>query len=225
MAQSNYERIRETLELFNQAIRPYIERELKAVFREAWTKETRRYLPEHAPTEGAKIDVGSWDTQMLCTVMWNAWDEVFGKTLGKTERNLLAEIRDIRNKWAHQQTFSGDNAYRALDTIERLLGAISAPQAAVLGKGKQDLLRQRFNEQARKSTVKIEGAPSSGLKPWREVITPHPDVASGNFVQAEFAADLWQVYLGEGSSEYRDPAEFFRRTYITEGLQQGRIGG
>ena len=65
-----------------------------------------------------------------------------------------------------------------------------------------NLLRQRFSEQARKSTAKIEGAPSSGLKPWREVITPHPDVASGNFVQAEF----------------------FRRTYITEDLRHLLVG-
>jgi predicted AAA+ superfamily ATPase len=224
MAQSNYERIRQALELFNQALGPYIERELKAAFKGDWKAETLRYLPDHVPAEMAKINIGSWDTQMLGTVMWNAWNDVFFKTLGKTERNLLAEVRDIRNQWAHQQSFSGDDAYRALDTIERLLGAISAPQAMEIAKQKQDLLRQRFNEQARKSASKIEGSPSSGLKPWREVITPHPDVASGNFVQAEFAADLWQVYLGEGSSEYRDPAEFFRRTYITEGLRHLVVG-
>jgi len=224
MAQSNYERIRQSLELFNQALRPYIERELKAAFKGDWKVETCRYLPDHVPADVAKVEIGSWDTQMLGTVMWNAWNDVFAKTLGKTERNLIAEIRDIRNQWAHQQSFSGDDAYRALDTVERLLSAVSAPQAMELAKNKQDLLRQRFNDQARKSTAKIEGSPSSGLKPWREVITPHPDVASGNFIQAEFAADLWQVYLGEGSSEYRDPAEFFRRTYITEGLRHLVVG-
>jgi predicted AAA+ superfamily ATPase len=50
------------------------------------------------------------------------------------------------------------------------------------------------------------------------VVSPHPDVASGRYQQAEFAADLWQVHLGEGSPEYRDPVEFFRRTYMTESL-------
>src|SRR5205807_4820691 len=38
--------------------------------------------------------------------------------------------------------------------------------------------------------------------------------------QAEFAADLWQVHLGEGSDEYRNPAEFFRRTYLTQSLKE-----
>ncbi len=65
-----------------------------------------------------------------------------------------------------------------------------------------------------------EGQPLAGLKPWREIATPHPDVASGRFQQAEFAADLWQVYLDEGSDEYRDAGEFYRRTYLTEGLKQ-----
>jgi len=29
-----------------------------------------------------------------------------------------------------------------------------------------------------------------GLKPWRDVIAPHPEVCNGTFAQAEFAADL-----------------------------------
>ena len=41
----------------------------------------------------------------------------------------------------------------------------------------------------------------------------------GRYQQAEFAADLWQVHLGEGADEYRDPEEFFRRTYLTESLK------
>jgi len=32
------------------------------------------------------------------------------------------------------------------------------------------------------------------------------------------------VYLGEGSSEYKDPGEFYRRTYITEGLRHLLVG-
>ena len=44
-------------------------------------------------------------------------------------------------------------------------------------------------------------------------------MASGLYQQAEFAADLWQVHLGEGTAEYQDPVEFFRRTYLTESLK------
>lgn len=56
------------------------------------------------------------------------------------------------------------------------------------------------------------------LTPWKDVITPHPDVASGRYAQAEFAADLAQVLQGQADPEYQDPVEFFRRTYITAGI-------
>jgi predicted AAA+ superfamily ATPase len=49
--------------------------------------------------------------------------------------------------------------------------------------------------------------------------------ASGRYQQAEFAADLWQVHLGEGTDEYKNPAEFFRRTYLTESLKRLLVSG
>src|SRR6266496_1122481 len=82
----------------------------------------------------------------------------------------------------------------------------------------------RFDEQARNETRKvavapIEGKPSMGLRPWREIVTPHPDVASGRYLFAEFAADLGQVHRGAGSDEYRVPRDFFQRTFLTHGLR------
>jgi hypothetical protein len=108
--------------------------------------------------------------------------------------------------------------------MARLLTSVSALEADEVGRMKMELRRLIFDEQVRGEKRKsagtaIESAAATGLKPWREVVTPHRDVASGRYQQAEFAADLWQVHLGEGSDEYRDPAEFFRRTYLTESLQ------
>ena len=58
------------------------------------------------------------------------------------------------------------------------------------------------------------------LTPWREVVTPHPDVAAGHYHQAEFAADLAAVVAGNTAPEYQDPKEFFARTYLTGGMQR-----
>ena len=156
--------------------------------------------------------------------MWGQWNEVFRQVLGYAERSLVSELREVRNLWAHQNAFTSDDTYRALDSAHRLLTAISAPEARDVDRMKQELLRIRYEEQARResrkaSVVPIEGKPSAGLRPWRQIVTPHPDVASGRYQQAEFAADLGQVHRGEGSSEYRDPREFFSRTYITDGLK------
>ena len=98
------------------------------------------------------------------------------------------------------------------------------PKAEQIGQMRMDLLRLQFDEQRRSemrkaSFVPTEGKPQGGLKSWREVVTPHSDVVKGTYQQAEFAADLWQVYQNEGSEEYQNPTEFFRRTFITEGLK------
>ena len=57
------------------------------------------------------------------------------------------------------------------------------------------------------------------IKPWREIAVPHEDVLQGNFLQSEFAADLTRVRDGSASVEYQDPVQFFRRTFITEGMR------
>ncbi len=59
------------------------------------------------------------------------------------------------------------------------------------------------------------------LKPWREIIVPHPDVLNGTFQQSEFAADLTAVRTGRATPEYGDAQAFFERTFITEGM--GRL--
>ena len=52
------------------------------------------------------------------------------------------------------------------------------------------------------------------------MLQPHDDVATGNFHASEFAADLYKVATGgEVDADYADPVEFFKRTYLTEGLR------
>lgn len=228
MAITNYERVGKALELLRDGLRPFIERELNAKYGKYWiTKVTEGWQHDLNWPEGA--DLPNMDAALLLRVMWDQWNDVFRTTLGHAERSLVSELREVRNNWAHQNTFTTDDAYRALDTAARLLTAISAPQADEIEKVKMELLRLRFAEQVRSEKRKsagtaIESAASTNLKPWREVVTPHKDVASGRYQQAEFAADLWQVHLGEGTDEYRDPVEFFRRTYLTESLKGLLIG-
>lgn len=59
------------------------------------------------------------------------------------------------------------------------------------------------------------------LRPWREIIVPHPDVLNGTFQQSEFAADLTAVRTGKATPEYGDAKAFYERTFITEGM--GRL--
>src|SRR6266851_4096565 len=210
MAVTNHERVGKAMDLLKQGLAPFVEREFKNSYKDKAPTEVVRFVGEGRLL--SKKAITEWDEAALLKLMWEAWNDVFRRTLGPAERSLLSELRDHHNKWAHQQTFSGDDAYRALDSAGRLLTAVSAPQADEVEKMKMELLRLRFDEQVRGEKRKtagtaIESQGAGNLKPWREVVTPHKDVASGRYQQAEFAADLWQVHLGEGTDEYRNPIE------------------
>ena len=59
---------------------------------------------------------------------------------------------------------------------------------------------------------------STTLKPWYAVATPHEDIREDRLDEAVFAANVWAVVQGVGKEVYRDPEEFFRKTYLTSGL-------
>ncbi|MCZ7570815.1 MAG: Swt1 family HEPN domain-containing protein [Ardenticatenaceae bacterium] len=228
MAITNQDRVGKGLDLLRAGLAPFVEREVQAAARSGGlSHETIRRFADDPRL--ADRPIADWDAAALLKLMWDAWNEVFRQTLGFAERSLVSELREVRNQWAHQDPFSSDDADRALDSMARLLTAVSAPQADEVGRMKMELRRLVFDEQVRSEKRKaggslIEAAAAGALKPWREVVTPHPDVASGRYQQAEFAADLWQVHLREGSDEYRDPQEFFRRTFLTESLKRLLVG-
>ena len=106
---------------------------------------------------------GNWKTQYaadnidsdpsaLIGVILDHWQPVFRDELKSTGRNLVGEVRDWRNKWAHHEAFSHDDAYRALDSIERLLALVDAGQAAEVGASKTAVMRARFEAEARSVT-------------------------------------------------------------------------
>ena len=223
MAITNHERVGKAMELLKDGLTPFVEREMEAALGDKWKETARQSVSNDKEWQDKKGKI-KWDSQRLLQVMWRNWNEVFHNTLGKAERSLVSELQDARNQWAHQEAFSTDDGYRVLDSIYRLLTSISAKESEDVDKMKQEVLRVRFDEQARwekrkTAAVVTEGQPQAGLKPWREVITPHPDVSSGKFQQAEFAADLARVAQGQGGAEYRNPKDFFQRTFPTEGLK------
>jgi predicted AAA+ superfamily ATPase len=230
MAITNHERVGKVLDLLREGLKPFVEREMRTQHSQLWFDVAKKSVSDVQSNLFGTEEKPTWDIAVLLAIMWNQWTVVFAKTLGRAERSLISELRDQRNKWAHQQTFSTDDTYRVLDSAYRLLTAVSAKEADEIEKMKMELLRVRFDDQVRTEKRKsvgtaIETIGTHNLKPWREVVTPHKDVASGRYQQAEFAADLWQVHLGEGSEEYKNPVEFFRRTYLTESLKQLLVGG
>jgi len=222
MPLSNRDRVRAALDLVKAGLAPYVDREMARALGPGWLTSGNAGLQDVRGPALSSID--QTDTPTLLNLVITNWHNVFSSRLAIADRDLCHGLRNARNAWAHERAISTDDAYRALDDAARLMAAISAgQQVAELERMKDEALRQRYEERTRQESRRVaaapvEGRPSSGLKPWREIVTPHQDVASGRYQQAEFAADLAQVHRGEGGSEYRVPRDFFQRTFLTQGL-------
>jgi predicted AAA+ superfamily ATPase len=234
MALSNRDRIGRGLDILGKGLEPFVDMMMTMAMPgdRDWVDVLQA---RDAQKFGTNRSHSKSDVRFLLRVITEEW-RVFKDRLSRVEQNFAGELREVGNKWAHTQPFSGDDTYRALDTMERLLTAVGAmDRADEVRKLRLDHQRSLYDSETRKATSVITSAPSiesNGLKPWREIITPHPDVAAGRLDAAEFAADLHMVSIGESASEeYTDPKEFFRRTYLTEGLQDlltkavARVGG
>ena len=100
MAITNQERVGKAMELLRAGLAPFVDREFKSQHQAQAAEAARRYFVDDR-TVGKK-PVTEWDVAALLKLMWEAWNEVFARTLGRAERSLVQELRDCRNKWAHQ---------------------------------------------------------------------------------------------------------------------------
>jgi hypothetical protein len=227
MAKSARQTVFEGMELLPEALIPFVEKRLEATVQGHWQVAVVEQVSGLRPNSKGEI---SWDQASLLKAMMAFWKTSFGNVLGPIERSIVSELLEVRNRLSHNEPFSYDDAERALDSMRRLMEAISAGEvAAKLGRMRDTILRTKYrelarNEERRSQNPTIQTETMAGLLPWREVVEPHPDVATGNFQQAEFAADLAKVHRGTAPSEYTDPREFYARTYLTEGLSNLLVG-
>ena len=244
---TNHQRVTEGLEILTGVLAPWVARELRARFQNEWWDQgvlgilherNRRDLPV-----GGEDDelIPTLDAARCLTLMDVQWNELFRRKLGREHRTWIKELGETRNKWAHKGLLdmSDDDAWRALDTMTRLVEPMDGEAAETLRglarrvrygtEGPSTSASGLEDSQNRAATAPssakdsgegvLTAAPRQGLRPWREVARPHPDVAAGRYRQAEFAADLSQVARGTAEVEYQDPVEFFARTYMTEGIR------
>ncbi len=55
---------------------------------------------------------------------------------------------------------------------------------------------------------------------WYNVATPHEDIRKGDFDESDFAAKLGDVVDGVAAHDYNDPYVFYKKNYLTKGLEK-----
>lgn len=235
----NREALQQALDIFRDAMRPFIVRSLKSV--PGWQAEdlvldalnpNQAAQVQHNLRSGgdiqAAIDIGDFPQ-----IINRKWYEAFGRKFAndRSVQNKIWLIKESRDQAAHPGLQDLDTEYtRAhLFHIADVLGLINQPKQRQAVETIRDQLlatngRAETTEQAesKRATKNGRRAPrtSNNLRPWRQVIRPNPDVSQGTFRQAEFAADLQQVHDGRANAtEYGNPVSFFNHTYITPGIR------
>jgi hypothetical protein len=128
-------------------MQPFVEQELKAAYGDRWLETAQNCIRSSRESVQPQGEVLKWDAHVLLTIVWDQWNAVFRTKLGPLERSLISELREYRNRWAHQAAFTVDDAYRVLDSVERLLRVAHAEvEAADAARLKSDVLREQFRE-------------------------------------------------------------------------------
>jgi hypothetical protein len=126
MTMSNRDRVGRGLEILASGLGPFVDARMRAA------------VPSGSDWVGVLADrdrsrhqaVGRYslsDPRFLLRVVTEQW-QVFTDDLSRAEQGFATELRETGNRWAHGEEFSDDDAYRALDTMERLLHAVGAAE-------------------------------------------------------------------------------------------------
>ena len=152
---SPQDRINRAFDLLIQGASPFVERELQATYRDNWQEAARSSFREDRGIAINKGETIRWDTHSLLTVMWDQWNGVFRHKLGFLERSLVSELREYRNRWAHQTQFAFEDIYRILDSVERLLKAVGAVEAETVRQERQAQMKDEVSEELNRTTKEM----------------------------------------------------------------------
>lgn len=98
------------LDLLSEGLRPYILREA-----------TNGRCEERTLTA-----IKEGDVQFLLVFMWDYWNDFFRHELSFLDRSIISELREYRNRWAHQEKLTDHDSYRVADNVYRLLNAVKS---------------------------------------------------------------------------------------------------
>ena len=164
---TNRERIAKGLDLLRDGLRPRCEGTWRAIYGPDWLRVVNSKLrsPDHNPSP--------WDVAFLFKVMKVTWNETFGRELPPSIRSLVFELSEVRNRWAHQDSFNVKDTLRALDSMERLLEAFGASgQRQKVSRLREDLMEEEVERKLRETKIVI----AKTRKVWNRLRT-EPDPA------------------------------------------------
>jgi len=153
MAITNSERVGKALDVLKDGLRPFVERELKATYKNRWLDTAKPSFPnwQQPGKDGEGLN---WDSQAILQVMCDLWNDCFKRILGPSERNLAFELRrraELNGRT--RRRFRRPDAYRAIDSV-------SAPASGGFGAGSGSGRTDEGRDPSRQVRMSSSGARS-----------------------------------------------------------------
>lgn len=150
------DRIHLALEILVEEWTPFIRQELSKSYGNRVEEVILAQIRGDRNMASARFSDPLSDPHILLNVVWEQWNHCFRHQLGIFERSLISELREFRNQLAHQSFLTEDDAYRVLDSVQRLLVATGHTQRATqLEDEKVDALRQKFGHRVNRELARI----------------------------------------------------------------------
>jgi hypothetical protein len=130
------------LHVFQQGYEPFVITAIRSIHGAGWL-EVIKNTPElrvNVLQQPLRLDATA-----IVRIMLHHWDSTFSRVLVATDRNMLFEVRLVRNKWAHQGTLTADDVDRLADNVTRLLMSINAPNASHAKQLREDWRTRRYS--------------------------------------------------------------------------------
>lgn len=207
MAVDSRQRVGEALAILREGLLSCVQRELKMRYKARWWVDGVEPALKDKERVDARRSGGtekewfrSLDTQKLLRVVWDQWNEVFREKLGQMGRTYVSELREVRNRWAHEEPFSLDDTYRAINTVTRFLQMVAPDYAEEAARLAREVLRLLSKEESKREVRHSVHPPdqlatSARVEPERDVATQHPEVISSGGQAMASAADVYAEIL------------------------------
>lgn len=130
------------LHVFQQGYEPFVITAIRSIHGNRWLEVIKNTPDLRVSTQQQPLRL---DATAAVRIMLHHWDSTFSRVLTASDRNMLFEVRQMRNKWAHQGVITVDDVDRLADNVTRLLLSINAPNASHAKQVREDLRLRRYS--------------------------------------------------------------------------------
>ncbi|MFZ9856729.1 MAG: Swt1 family HEPN domain-containing protein [Roseiflexaceae bacterium] len=129
------------LHIFQQGYEPFVITAIRSIHGNSWLDVIKNTPDLRVNTHQQPLRL---DATAIVRVMLHHWDSTFSRVLVAYDRNMLFEVRQMRNKWAHQGIITADDVDRLADNVTRLLVSINAPNSGQAKQFREEWRMQRY---------------------------------------------------------------------------------